>query len=1248
MSLTAIGWPKTGKSSFLNQQQSKKGPSIGSIRNMKHRVKDNVNSSDLKMSRLRVYGPFTRAATHHILATLKLYLITIISILCLYQNVIYITSTQAISIKPQDFDRLVMPCYSESQGMSVSMGNPSYQSQQTYRGYQSDNRDQSSSYNQQFGSISTESTYSAGSNGAVLGSNFAGQSMRSMDLSYNSQNGRFPRAASIENFIALVSKIEAALPRLASSPDQMIRLLLERFRTDNFYYDTRSRVHVRDSDHRINNIIPAILNARSNQYESSLSFPENLLDTNDKCALYFMLSHFIDKTSSTHQPLGGIAISQINPPSNRNPPLQSPYLQAAGSGYPSKSANQAYGGSSGNNPSYPGPSNGFGSPATQNMASFGSGLGNNPESSGKNPYGINTIQPNPLPFYQRERNTLPGSYPSDATGTSRQSTRVLIDGELANSKDDMTAIEYGVVTVGNQENSALVLNRVLMGILAADTSVPTQTIEQLAHVIYPYQALTQTSKLNELIDPLFAVTLADLWAVSSILKPGKRLDVGQLDVAGHWNDSMCPLTFKLDRSKSIKFTSAELAGGLDGFNLGSLRRKMLERNINLRLSDMLRMYYNKDGFRHQFGEFSVCNRGSTINMNMENLFRQAESYLRLHQMDSPISDLEISKSIRMVSTFANSITRVASNVPLELCAMNDLSGDNSGLDQCEIGKSDAVTLLDTSPEANTLFMKLVVHKLAFRLGLSRNGNRLSILTNQQNMAGMDGFNAILRNSTNIAEVGCALTYDSTTDYSGGHINEPARLMEMFEKAFIALDTEYLVRQTIAQGSNYYSGSRPTGYYTYSPTGYGETGEDTGGSKVLIWFNHGQSNRPSQIANSPTNWYPSGSDQNQYKFQEAKSLLHENYRGAAILVVSNDREGSKQYVFDEDKDMFTDLPTSSGLIDISYKMNDPSTVASMSGQVSQLVDQLMQRMCQVPAVFQYPRCFRGPSESVIARGFISPGKRQYWMMAPKTFFASQTVKMLFRVEGGRLRVCFGRMPHPEESGSRYNQQSGNVVAAIASSGQSQVSGPNIQSTYSSANNYYTGMEYGVCKEVSSGQQIDFIVDTPCYHKSIAECMPFYFDIKELSYGERDINYMCRDEGCKRLDQVKFTMTHTGVYCSAGLSSIHINWLLAVGAALLPSILAPGHEINIFQANNLGIATILLGFVGLSKAQQAGVYDFGQGRSGEKRDQLTPVESHWVMLVSTMILAGLVLSCGLCYFVAKRRRQHGRAMPDDERY
>lgn len=1219
------------------------------------------------------------------------------------------------SIKPADFDRYIMPCYLGSSSASsslyggggggISNNNNAYSQQQSPAYYNNDQQQQQLPPLMSPSSSSSSSSQYVGSSMVMMNSsaNYSPAANRRELDRFTNLGQQVPRANSMDNFVALVSKIESGNPRLANNPDQLIRMLLARFRMDNYYYDVRNRVPISgEQDPRTRDIIPALLGGPmmggggggggqqvGGQFAfggpGSDLFPEQLLDHDEKCSMYFMLSHFIDKTQPLNQPLGASQPAQLAGGLDR-PPLRPPSLQAAGVGYRSQgspsSLGVGVGGGGGQNPArYPGPSPGFGSQATNGMYSFGSSLSNQPEYTGNNPLGQNVLRENPV--YQQQ--ALPPNYNSPMRNTgpysgAQQQQHMSSAGRYGvpyldgggRSRDDRQAIEYGVVTVGSQENAALVVNRVLMGLLAATT--PPQTMRQLATTLYPTQLdrLTSTPKIDEELDPLYALTLADLWAVSSIPKSGKVFDF-RLGDNGHWNDTMCPTSFVLERASSIRFTTAELIGGLDGFALGMFRRRMISMRKNMRLSELLRMYYSKAGFRPQFAEVSVCNRASALSSQMDDLRRQAENYLRLYQLNLPINDNEISSSISRVDSFRDLVRQVSNQfAPQEICA--DSSTDESysrlaGQEQCEIAKADVVTVMDTSMQANEMFMNLVVNRLAQRLGLSRQGNTFSVLTNQQDTTGYAGaysFNAIVRNSSNTAEIGCALVHDASRSYQGGQINDPTRLMEMFERALINLDTEYLIRQTqmgIGGGESSYSSSGRPSSYVSSLFGMGggqqlngNGPKNTGGAKVIVWFNYGSQPRMQSLASGQTNWYPnsgSGSgnsnnnEQNQYKLTEAKRYLKENFRGASILAVANSKEDVKAFVFDDGRDIFTDIPqgSNSGSGGETYypaSQWDPSAMASMIGPADQLVNKLITRMCDIPAIFQYPMCFRIPSENVASIGYITPGKKQYWMMSPKTFFASRSVRMAFRVEGGRLRVCFGRMTKPDESASRsdaqYSQSGAISFGTNPSSGATNQITSGGSSSSSSSSNYYTGLSNGICKDVSPGQEIDFVVDDPCYKKAIAECEPFYYVIKEISNpGDGDPNYMCKDEGCKRFDQAKFIMTHTGVICSSAFKTMASSWLLIVLTSVT-ALSISSETRSLFRASSIKIATIMgvLLYVASQQvqAQQAGVYDFGLGRYGEKRGNFTPSEVLAIILLVMTILAGLALTLGLCYYVTKR--------------
>jgi len=1323
-----------------------------------------------------------------------------------------LAQAQSISIRPADFERLIMPCYLGGGGGGRSAGDNYYQS--SYAGQQ---QRPAVPVNAQFGQSAAGQPLFGGEGGRLSAGAQAAPIYPAPAPQFGPLPGRapdgglggglgqvLPRASTVDNFVALVAKVEAASPRLAQNMDELIRSLLARFRLDNFYYDLRSRtpISTESSDRRNSDILPAILSPGGPSVDvfgaaagqGAYGPLEQALDPDEKCSMYFMLSHFVDKTGGTPT-LAQMGVAQLaGPLQGQLPPnlqlqaqqsqsqmfmqsqsqtqqtqqtqqqmqsqaganLASPNLASpnlASSNYPARSAQAAYSaGASG--PRFSGPSPSFGSPAAAQMTSFGAGLSSAPtDFAGRNAYGVNS--PLPAGPYSSAAGNNPllsaarlnaGQFGSGSLASNRQALGQppYVDGQASGrSPDDRLASEFGVVTLAGQQDAALVLNRVLMGILAAAT--PPQTIRQLAAQVYPNQeALNRnTAKADEELDPLFAVTLADLWAVSSIPKAGRPFDLRLLGLNGRWNDTFCPTSFALERASSIRFTTAELLGGLDGFNLGTLRKHLMSMRKSIKLSELLRIYYSPTGFRPQFAEMGVCNRYALISTRLDELHRQAENYARLLQLNLPTSDNDISLSVNRLEAFREIARQAADKFAPQSICLEGAQGAQfasgpfpptelypvGNQDTCEVSRADLVAVLDSSARANgDPFMQLVVFKLAQRLGLAaRGGSSLSVMTDQLDTTGTAGgsssLNTILRNSTNLAELGCALVHDSTTSFQGGQLTDPTRLVELFERALIKLDSEYLTRQAAANGlhqqaaSSLSSSSRPTTYVStwyangaqfnnpasgYTVGGLGAGPRNTGGAKVILWFNYASRQpRPNQLSSGPTNWRPGQNslsslsdrqEENEYRFHEAKRYLKENFRGASILAVSPDREAVKNFVYDQERDIFSDVPAPPGSPALGDGTQNDYALASnaalqmdpsmYSGQADQLVAKLLRRMCTIPALFQYPMCFLGPSDNAQSVGYITPGRKQYWMMTPKTFFASASIRMAFRVEGGRLRVCFGRRPNPDETASRnrdrdqQQQQQQQQAISFASSNNQQSNGGMQQSQVTqsapvkaSGDDYYTGMEYGVCKDVAPGQEIDFLVSDACYKKSISECEPFYFVITEISQpGEGDRNYMCRDDGCKRFDQAKFVMTHTGVVCSSALRAVSLNWFTVIIMTLFTSfaIIGPNNAVPNYAPKSskqmgrtsasspasllLVMASMVAAFMlwPLQQVQaqlQAGVYDFGQGRAGEKRGSFTPSEWVAIILIVMFILGGLAITIALCYYVTRKTRQGTRVPQSD---
>jgi hypothetical protein len=187
--------------------------------------------------------------------------------------------------------------------------------------------------------------------------------------------------------------------------------------------------------------------------------------------------------------------------------------------------------------------------------------------------------------------------------------------------------EEGVVSFRAHKNEAIAPARVLIGIIAAlAQNVKTQVKEIVGREV--------NSEHDKTIDPLLAMTLADLWG-SGTSRPDddKTYYYG---INGEWTSTACTSYYGLTSApadqfdKVVKFnkgTKAEIRGGIDGYLIGkSLLKLGTDVRSRLKLSTILRSYYSKPKVS-KTGALSVsyCDR-NTIQQSMNEIRIAAELY----------------------------------------------------------------------------------------------------------------------------------------------------------------------------------------------------------------------------------------------------------------------------------------------------------------------------------------------------------------------------------------------------------------------------------------------------------------------------------------------------------------------------------------------------------------------------------------------------------------------------------------------
>jgi len=207
---------------------------------------------------------------------------------------------------------------------------------------------------------------------------------------------------------------------------------------------------------------------------------------------------------------------------------------------------------------------------------------------------------------------------------------------------------------------------------------------------------------------------------------------------------------------------------------------------------------------------------------------------------------------------------------------------------------------------------------------------------------------------------------------------------------------------------------------------------------------------------------SGQDRNDYNYY--RDQLHYRHRDVRYLGVSQNLETFKDLLRDQ---------------------NDRDTPGTVGSPNYQLGSSFAAKVCDNPAVFQWPDCYRRRSDNAQYVGYVTPGFKQNWAMYSEYFLKSFDIDFKFKAEFGSIKVCYDRWFPPERQDENH------------------------------------------CKEINANEEKSFpTISNPCKGQSFESCSPFYFTI----WG-KDSQTQCLDDACSSMDQIKWTVTHSGVQCSS---------------------------------------------------------------------------------------------------------------------
>lgn len=154
------------------------------------------------------------------------------------------------------------------------------------------------------------------------------------------------------------------------------------------------------------------------------------------------------------------------------------------------------------------------------------------------------------------------------------------------------------------------------------------------------------------VENRFAATLSGDIAEAVLRQvPASAIQVG---APGAWNNSAVPRFYFLSQRERLEMTDAEIRGGIDGLVLGANIELWRSNAQNLRLSQVLDMYYSQRGI---FG--MVNNEGAIRACNRRTLFPTVAPINRLREQSFAFTTVLDGEMQTAVTLTANSTQRIS-------------------------------------------------------------------------------------------------------------------------------------------------------------------------------------------------------------------------------------------------------------------------------------------------------------------------------------------------------------------------------------------------------------------------------------------------------------------------------------------------------------------------------------------------------------------------------------------------------------
>ncbi|OTF72889.1 hypothetical protein BLA29_000066 [Euroglyphus maynei] len=299
--------------------------------------------------------------------------------------------------------------------------------------------------------------------------------------------------------------------------------------------------------------------------------------------------------------------------------------------------------------------------------------------------------------------------------------------------------EYGVVSFLSSRTNPISANRVLLGLYVGFANPKRRKV---IDVIKDLEKKPFENELNDKeMDPLLAVTLADLYGVNTEGmindNDGNRKKFG---ADGVWNNNVCHTRFVLESDEGLWGTLAEFRGGLDGYNIGAIMKSMQQAYPNITASQALRFYYSKPGLF----AIGICNRYNYIESSLkDDLVEESRKFLTIwnnYHYDNIYDESRVDGYINSLKeTVMNVLKKASSPNEEEKNLCYETITNNIKEQQCE-SKANTFFILDISQSCNQknnqnqddqlcLKQATYINELTKNMRMKRNSGSISVLYN---------------------------------------------------------------------------------------------------------------------------------------------------------------------------------------------------------------------------------------------------------------------------------------------------------------------------------------------------------------------------------------------------------------------------------------------------------------------------------------------------------------------------------------